>query len=116
MPAIDPGVYDAPADADGTTAALRAAVEIADQRQVARARRLGVAGLNADLDDAALPAACAASSQTLAIVEQVLRVHHASGRTRVRLLRVARTIADLRDADRVEPADVLEAASLRRLA
>ncbi|MCA8974905.1 MAG: hypothetical protein KDC98_09290, partial [Planctomycetes bacterium] len=38
----------------------------------------------------------------------------ASGRARVRLLRVARTVADLRDADTIADEDILEAAALRR--
>ncbi|MCA8952418.1 MAG: ATP-binding protein, partial [Planctomycetes bacterium] len=47
---------------------------------------------------------------------QLLRRHRASGRARVRLLRVARTLADLADRERVGEAEILEAAILRRLA
>jgi len=46
----------------------------------------------------------------------VLRLHRAGGRARVRLLRVARTLADLDDRDGVTADDVLEAAALRGFA
>ena len=45
--------------------------------------------------------------------EDVLRIHRLSGRARVRLLRIARTLADLADRDTVEPGDLVEAARLR---
>jgi predicted ATPase with chaperone activity len=46
----------------------------------------------------------------------VLRLHRAGGRARIRLLRVARTLADLDDRDELRAEDVLEAAALRGFA
>ena len=46
-------------------------------------------------------------------LEEVLRVWRLSGRARVRLLRIARTLADLADRDAVLGEDLVEAARLR---
>ena len=114
VPPIDPGSYDGPPDPEGTTAHLRAAVAAARQRQRERRRNPLLDADNADLGDRALRLACAATKAARRTLEEVLRRHRGSGRARVRLLRVARTIADLRGADAVDEPDVLEAAALQR--
>ena len=53
------------------------------------------------------------STRLRRVLEEVLRVHRLSGRARIRLLRIARTLADLDDRERVMPEDLVEAARLR---
>ncbi len=114
VPPLDPSEYDAPPPEGGSTAALAAQVARAERRRAGRSARLGCDLPNADLDGAALLAACDPEPQALTALTEVLRRRRASGRMRVRLLRVARTLADLRDADSISDVDVLEAAALRR--
>jgi predicted ATPase with chaperone activity len=65
------------------------------------------------LRDAALEDAVGTSDDIRHAVEDVLRIHSMSGRARVRLLRIARTIADLDDRDNVLIPDIHAAARLR---
>jgi len=62
---------------------------------------------------AALLRACALDAVARRAVERAARVHRLSGRGVTRLLRVARTIADLADAVRVTEEHVLEASCYR---
>ena len=55
-----------------------------------------------------------ASDAVLDAVDLAMTTYRLSGRARARLLRLARTLADLDDRADVTPDDVLEAASLRR--
>ncbi|MFN8640164.1 MAG: YifB family Mg chelatase-like AAA ATPase [Candidatus Binatia bacterium] len=110
VPALDPGEYRGPPEAHGATAPLAAAVAGAWQRQRARNP---AACRNAELDGDVLLRACGPDAAALDALDQVLRRQRGSGRMRVRLLRVARTLADLRGDDRVHAEDVLEAAALR---
>ncbi|MBM4061202.1 MAG: YifB family Mg chelatase-like AAA ATPase [Planctomycetes bacterium] len=112
VPALDPGELRLPADPLGGTAHLGAKVAAARARQAARCRG-GPAVPNAQLADRALLHACAADEAALNVLDEVLRTHHQSGRGRVRLLRLARTLADLDDRDAIADFDVLEAAALR---
>jgi predicted ATPase with chaperone activity len=48
-------------------------------------------------------------------LDDILRRHHQSPRGRVRLLRVARTLADLDDREEVAEVDIWQAAALRGL-
>jgi len=57
--------------------------------------------------------ACACTEGALDVLDDLLRRHHQSGRARVRLLRIARTLADLDDRAAVAEVDVFEAAALR---
>jgi magnesium chelatase family protein len=78
-----------------------------------------VAGLtvaNAQLSDRQLHDVCRADERTLSALDGVLDRHHQSGRGRVRLLRLARTLADLEQRDTIREDDVLEAAALRGFA
>lgn len=113
VPALDPAELRAPPDPLGATAHLLDRVLAARARQVARPRQAGLP--NARLADRALHAACAADDLALHALDDVLRRHHQSARARVRLLRLARTLADLDDRDAVSDVDVLEAALLRGL-
>lgn len=116
VPALTPAELRAPEDLSGGTAALRAAVLIAHERQRRRHAPDAPFVPNARLADRALLAACAATDAALACVDEALTRHQQSARGRVRLLRLARTLADLDDRDRVDDVDVLEAATLRGFA
>jgi magnesium chelatase family protein len=113
VPALDPHELRAPIDGDGTTAALAARVLVAHGRQADRQRHHTVVVPNARLADRALLEACATSDTAHRALDEILRRHHQSGRARVRLLRLARTLADLDDRDGVAECDLLEAAALR---
>jgi len=116
VPALLPHELRAPVEPQGTTKWLRERVAVARARQVARQTTNGFTVPNARLADRALERACAADEIALRAVDDVLRLHHQSGRGRVRLLRIARTIADLDDRDAVSDGDVFEAAALRGFA
>jgi len=79
-------------------------------RERASARELGP---TARLSGSVLLAAARMTSSTTDRFEELARVHHLSGRGMTRLLRVARTLADLDDAERVRIDDLAEAASYR---
>jgi magnesium chelatase family protein len=95
-----------------TSAAARDLVLMARERQSARHREVGGA-CNADV-----PAACAPRASDLgADARETLRAAYAGGtlsaRGHGRVLRVARTIADLGGCDAIEPEHLLEALALR---
>jgi magnesium chelatase family protein len=96
-----------------TTAACREQVVLARARQAARQGRCGTTTWNGRIEDAALHAACAASDRVLLLLEDLQRMHRLGTRARIRLLRIARTIADLADRERIAEEHVLEAAQLR---
>jgi magnesium chelatase family protein len=116
VPALAPAELRAAEDEAAGTAALRARVLVAHARQLARQPQAKQPVPNARLADRALLAACAADDAALAALDDVLRRHHQSGRGRVRLLRLARTLADLDDRDCVTDIDVWQAAALRGFA
>lgn len=72
----------------------------------------GVAS-NSDLTGAALFASCRLSIEAREQVESHARVHHLSGRGITRLLRVARTVADLEKSEKVRSAHIDEASGFR---
>jgi len=113
VPVLDPKELRGPPDTNGSTAHLLAQVEAAEQRQAARQTRNGRVAPNARLADRALMQACACTEGALDVLDDLLRRHHQSGRARVRLLRIARTLADLDDRAAVAEVDVFEAAALR---
>jgi predicted ATPase with chaperone activity len=76
----------------------------------------GVTVANGRLGERQLEQVCGASESVLRAVDEVLQMHHQSGRGRVRLLRLCRTLADLDDRDTIAEVDVLEAAALRGFA
>jgi len=115
VPGLDPAVLAQPADPRWSTAKVRAQVIAAAARQEARNRTANGWVPNGRLSDGHLEAAIGDDPATHCAVEEVLRSHELSGRARVRLLRIARTLADLAGRDEVRRTDVLGAARLRNL-
>jgi len=94
----------------GTVSSDSLATAVLAARERASARELGP---TARLSGSVLLAAARMTSSTTDRFEELARVHHLSGRGMTRLLRVARTLADLDDAERVRIDDLAEAASYR---
>ena len=117
VPALDPVCFRGPPQQEWGTQSLRDRVKEAIERQQRRnAPANGCRFVpNGRLEDRALARAVGASAAVLDTMEEVLRANQLSGRARVRLLRIARTIADLEGRERVLPEDVLAAARLRGL-
>jgi magnesium chelatase family protein len=94
---------------DETSATVRRRVAAARER--ARARE----GDQAATSGAALLRACALDATSRSAVERAARTHRLSGRGVTRLLRVARTIADLDDSEAVTTRHILEASCYRAI-
>jgi magnesium chelatase family protein len=103
-----------PAAGGETTAAVRARVVAARARQNAR-WGAGPDALNAFVAPAVLRAGAGATPEALKVLEQAQKVSAFSARALDRVLRAARTIADLAGNAAVEPPHVIEAARLRGL-
>ena len=117
VPALDPSVLRGPREPRDSTAEWSLRIERARTRQLERnARCGGKAIVNAHLADNQLERACGNDAEVEDAIERVLRLTRAGGRARVRLLRVARTLADLDDRQDLRPEDALEAAALRGFA
>ena len=87
---------------------------VAERVAVARAIQLNRAGVeNGRLDGARLEEDCAPSDEGWALLEEASRRFNLSARAHQRLLRVARTIADLGAAKKIAPPHIAEALSLR---
>jgi magnesium chelatase family protein len=86
--------------------------------RVARARHVQLARqgtLNAGLDADAVRRACAAEPSALELLARAMRQLELSARGYHRVLRVARTIADLAGSERIRTGHVAEAIGLRQL-
>jgi magnesium chelatase family protein len=92
------------------SAAVRARVERARARQLARA-----GCTNAALEAGALEQHCTLDEQGRQLVTQAMRRLSLSGRAYHRILKVARTIADLADSETISVAHLGEAIGYRRL-
>lgn len=115
VPALDPGVLARPTDRSWSTDRLRERVLGAIARQRHRNRSPTGWLPNGRLADAALDRALGKDPAVRSSVEEILRTQRLSGRARVRLMRIARTLADLAERDQVRREDVLGAARLRSL-
>ncbi len=99
-------------DGGEPTAPIRLRVEAARARQLARAADTGVT-LNAHLSPRTLRRVCALDAAGRALLRRAAERLDLSARAFDRVLRVARTIADLRRADRVVAEDIAEAIQFR---
>ena len=108
VPPVPAGEFDAPS-AQGSASAA-AAVRRARELQLARQ---GIC--NARLADIALPRSCLPDARGRRVLEVAVRRFGLSGRSRVRVLKVARTIADLDGYAQVGVAQLSEALMLRCL-
>ncbi len=98
----------------GETAPARAAVLEARERQARRLRGTGV-GSNGQLTARLLSEHCRIPARSEALLGREVRRGALGARAVSRVLRVARTIADLRGGDAIVHDDVIEAVAMRRL-
>lgn len=103
------------APAGRTSAEMRA--EVVRARQLQRERYRGMEGVatNADVKSRDLAAVCRLDAAALERLRHVMDRLRLSARAYDRILRVSRTIADLRGADAVGRDDIMEAAGYRQL-
>jgi magnesium chelatase family protein len=97
-----------------SSAAIRARVTAARERQTARYRNERVY-CNAQLKPRHIKKYCAIGTPAKELLEQAMTRLGLSARAYGRILRVARTIADLSDSTAIEPAHVAEAIQYRSL-
>lgn len=110
VPPVPRTVLHAPARDGQRSAQVRARVAAARRRQRRRSR-----GLNSALWGARLDAACTLDAPAQALVDQAMDHFGLSARAYHKILRVARTVADLAGRDAIRAADVAEAIHFRVL-
>ena len=97
--------------ADGeASSVLQARVEIARQRQLARQDKS-----NAQLSVTEIDALCTPDEQGIALLQQAISRLNFSARAYHRVLKVARTIADMEGENTVSARHIAEAVQYRRL-
>jgi len=106
---LPPAALRPDAPAGESTATVRARVVEARARQHARAGKT-----NAVLDQPETSSACRLADSDRLLLERAVDALQLSARSMHRILRVARTIADLDGADAINTAHLTEAISLRR--
>lgn len=98
-----------------SSAEIRAEVVRARQIQSTRYRNMPGILTNADVKSRDLPSVCQLDASAQENLRRTIERLNLSARAYDRILRVARTIADLRESVRVEEADIMEAAGYRQL-
>jgi len=93
-----------------TSAALQARIEIARQHQLARQDKA-----NAQLSVTEIDALCAPDAQGAALLKQAISRLNLSARAYHRVLKVARTIADLAGSENILTPHIAEAVQYRRM-
>ena len=105
-----------PAEAIASSTASESSAEVAARVEAAQSRQHARQGcINARLEASALDRHVAATPAALALLGRATQRLALSARAWHRVLRVARTIADLAGLERVDVAHVAEAVSLRQL-
>ncbi|UHQ20574.1 YifB family Mg chelatase-like AAA ATPase [Lysobacter sp. KIS68-7] len=110
VPRLPPSALRDDAARGEPTAVVRERVVAARERQLARAGRS-----NAHLDTQGTEATCRLEHDDRLLLERAIETLHLSARSLHRILRVARTIADLAASERIETAHLTEAIGYRRL-
>ena len=87
-------------DSCGSSAALREKVLLGRQRQEERFRDSGIR-LNSQMEEGHLKEFCPLGAEESAFVETMIQRYHLSTRRYVKMMRVARTLADISDSDSV---------------
>lgn len=108
VPALSPGELLHPAEPGENSVVVRERVLAARERQLARQGKV-----NRDLSAVELDQYCVLPDDALRLLEQVMVRHHVSARACHRLLRVARTLADLAGEEAIGSAHLLEALAYR---
>lgn len=110
VPPLDVNDFRGPAGKGESSAALAARVAASRSRQLARQGRC-----NARLTDAQVERCCIMQPAARALLDRTMRQLRFSGRARQRVLKLARTIADLEGGDTIADTHVSEAVMLRCL-
>ena len=110
VPRLEVRDFDDSIGREESSAALAARVTAARSRQLARQGRC-----NARLSDAQIERCCSLQPAARALLDRTMRHLRFSGRTRQRVLKLARTIADLEGPESIAAAHISEAVMLRCL-
>ncbi len=110
VPRLEPGDFDDRIGRGESSVVLAARVAAARSRQLARQ-----SGCNARLTDAQMDQCCILLPRARALLDRTMEQLRFSGRTRQRILKLARTIADLDAKEAIADSHVSEAVMLRCL-